>query len=199
MKINEILAGISMGALVGVVIGLSATEVTGIILGALTSLLVSFFGLKPKSGNGNGNLLIISSFCISCAMCVLIGLYMRVNNVLSQSIDSDLGFYKKAGFTTEEIKDVILLTRFGIVPNTYSVVSEVQSNLDKTVLMNGKVNELYLCNLNGTDDSLKDILEMYEGSGSKYNKLAILLEKEIKDTNKLKESLITISEVICQK
>ena len=44
---RDLISGFALGLLVGLLIGLSIAQVTGVILGALTSLLAAFFGLRP--------------------------------------------------------------------------------------------------------------------------------------------------------
>ena len=52
---RDLISGFALGLLVGLLIGLSIAQVTGIILGALTSLLAAFFGLRPDKEGETGN------------------------------------------------------------------------------------------------------------------------------------------------
>jgi len=56
---RDLISGFALGLLVGLLIGLSIAQVTGIILGALTSLLAAFFGLRPDKEGETGNKVVI--------------------------------------------------------------------------------------------------------------------------------------------
>lgn len=119
----EYASGIALGALVGVIIGLSVSHVVGIFLAALTSLLATFFGLTSKDETESPRTRIdpkpptIISFGISTILFLALGIYMRTHNVLSPSIASEKADLLECGLSKEEAAKVLVLHRYGITVN----------------------------------------------------------------------------------
>lgn len=194
---KDIFAGIGLGLLVGGIIGLSIAEVTGLILGTLTSLLTAFFGLRPAKEGERGNKLIIGSFSLVCMLGILGGMYLRNNNSFAPSLEEEINTYKKAQFSTEEIKQILMVKKFGLVPEQYQYIAEAKSKGDQTVLMADDINGVYLCTAITPQSTLQDILEAFNDSGAKYADMAKNLRTFIKDDDELKNTLLYLKNVIC--
>lgn len=195
---KDIFAGIALGLLVGGIIGLSIAEVTGLILGTLTSLLTAFFGLRPEKEGESGNKVIIGSFSFVCMLAILGGMYLRNNNSFAPSLEEEISTYKKAQFTTEEIKQIILVKKFGLVPEQYQFIAEAKTKGDQTVLMADEMEKSYLCSAITPQSSLQDLLDAFNDSGSKYASMAHELRNIIKDDDELTSTLIYLKTVICE-
>ena len=194
---KEIFSGISLGILTGFIIGLSISQIAGIILGALTSLLAAFFGLKSGDEGKTANLVIIGSFSIACLVSIFMGLYMRTHNFLSPSLADQIKIYKSVPFDSIEIKKIILLKEFGLVPDGYSVSNEAKYTNDKTSLMAGEGS--VLCEEINDSSSLEQIKEKFRESGFKFQEMERRLSEVIADENALKQTLLYLKSLACRK
>jgi hypothetical protein len=191
---KEIFAGFSMGALIGVIIGLSIAQVTGIVLGAFTSLLAAFFGLKEDGRSEPGNRMIIGTFCISCLLSIFLGLYVRTHDLLSPSIPSEVDAYAKTGlFNRQEMKQIILYKELGIVSKDVKVDNK-KNSYQSSVLMSGSDGTLHLCIPPGS--SLDDVKNAFIQSGPSFSEIAnkILL---IPDTLQQHRTFLLIRDCLC--
>ncbi|WP_343851873.1 hypothetical protein [Algoriphagus jejuensis] len=195
---KDIFAGVFLGLLIGFMVGLSMSNVTGLILGALTSLLAAFFGFKENSQSARGNQVLIGTFSLSCLIAVFFGIYMRTQNVLSPSLNEEVKVYQELGFSTDEIKKIVLLEKTGLVPKDFEFNKDAKSFLGETVLMASSSNEvLLLCN-NITDSStLMEIKELYMNAGLKYQGFLEDLESVSKNDDETKEVLLLINKLLC--
>ena len=194
---KDIYAGIALGILVGGIIGLSIAQVTGIILGALTSLLAAFFGLRPNNEGETGNQMIIGTFSIACLFAIFGGLYIRTNNLFSPSLEKDIKLYQEAKFTSDEIKQIILVKKLGLIPKEFSFVPEAKSTNDQTVLMAGDEG-IFLCNDITENSTLTEIKLSFDNSGGKYQKIEQNLSEIISDTTELRNTLLYLKDLICE-
>lgn len=194
---KDIFAGVCLGLLVGSIIGLSIAEVTGIILGTLTSLLTAFFGLRPTKEGESGNKVIIGSFSLICLLGILGGMYLRNNNSFAPSLADEIKEYKQAQFTPEEIRNIIMIKRFGLVPQQYEFVAEAKSKGDQTVLMADEMGNAFLCSAITPQSPLEDILDAFNNSGVKYAHMATELRNIIHDDEELLATLTYLKNVIC--
>jgi len=190
---KDIYAGITLGILVGGVIGLSIAQVTGIILAALASLLTAFFGLRPNKEGEVGNQIIIGTFSIACIIAILGGLYVRSNDSFSPSLQKDISMYQEAKFTPQEIKQIILVKKFGLIPNGFSFNLDAKSK--GSSLMAG---EDSLCKKISNNSNIDDIKSAFNNSGGKYQRVKDDLSILIADNTELKKILLAIKDLICE-
>jgi len=114
-RLTKILSTFCLGALVGIILGLSISEVAGIVLGGLTSLLVTFLGLKMETDNEDPDSKIqVMSFSIGCLLFILIGITMRTHDVLSPSVAGYKNELQNLGLDSAEIQRIILLKHYGV-------------------------------------------------------------------------------------
>jgi len=198
MKKN-IFAGLGLGLLIGTIIGLSIAQVTGIILGALTSLLAAFFGLRSNKDGEIGNQIIIGTFSISCLLSIFFGLYIRTHNLLSPSLSSEIKEYKNAYFDTAEIKKIILFKELGLIPDGYNFSKEKKQTNRQTALMAGNQGVIDLCNAVDDNSTLKDVKEAFDESGGKYSEIEKRLTLAIADSTELRNTLLFFKKLICEK
>lgn len=146
---KQIFAGAGLGLLVGGIIGLSISETTGIILGALTSLLAAFFGLRSSKDGEEGNQLVIGSFGFACIMGIVFGIFVRTHQYLAPSIKSEMSAYLEAGFDSTEAKEIILISKFGIKSEGIEVVENTSlRNTTSGNVFSGQGHLDVLCTIN---------------------------------------------------
>lgn len=115
----DVLAGASLGVLVGLLVGLSSSPVTATVVGALVALLAGVFGLADKipvglTGVGARR---VMAFSLACSVALIAGVMLRTHQVLSPSTAhirqqlSDIGISDKV-----EQMHMIRLLRFGLLP-----------------------------------------------------------------------------------
>lgn len=193
---KEILAGVGLGFLIGTIIGLSIAEVTGIILGALTSVLAAFFGLKPAKEGEKPYHAAIASFGFACLAAIFLGIFIRTHNLLAPSLEAQIEEYVEAGFSEEEARQYVLVQHLGIIPQGMTFSADSRSGSGSSVLMAGD-EELILCTAIDTQSSLVDIKQAFSDSGGKYDELQRKLSDVISDPVSLKETLILLKTMIC--
>lgn len=118
----EVFAGASLGGLVGLLLGLSSSELVGIVVSALTALLGAYFGLKDNSSNTplqGARLLRVGTFGVSCIVAVLVGLFLRSNNVLGISPEELAESWRKAGFERSDAGQLAAYQRLGLMKGNW--------------------------------------------------------------------------------
>jgi hypothetical protein len=118
----EIAAGASLGALVGLLIGLSSTPVVAGVISALVGLLVAFFGLLEKSSPDGMKTLRIASFAVLCFAGVVLGIVSRAHEWFSPSVHTRIQKWVGAGYSPEEARALTAYESLGVVPKGQSVV-----------------------------------------------------------------------------
>ncbi|MEC7781906.1 MAG: hypothetical protein VYB38_00755 [Bacteroidota bacterium] len=197
---RDFLSGLALGILVGLIIGLSIAQVTGIILGALTSLLAAFFGLRPDKEGESGNKIIIGSFSLGCFTALLLGIFLRTHDVLAPSLQNEIALYKSVNFLDEEIKELIYFKHFGLVANQKLSFNKEAANANalKSTLLMADENDLALCAVELEDLSLREIEELFLASGGKFQRLFDQLQQNSMDDSELKSSALLIKELLCE-
>jgi hypothetical protein len=184
---KEIYAGLGLGLLIGTIIGLSITEVTGIVLGALTSLLTAFFGLRTSREGETGNQIVIGTFS-----------FTRTHNSFTPSLENEIKEYKMAFFDTSEIKKIILFKQLGLIPQGYTFSKDAIQKNRNSVLMAGEGKALYLCDAIYDNSTLDEIKKAFDNSGGKYNEIENKLSNVISDSAKLHNTLLFFKNMICE-
>ena len=117
------LAGVgSLGLLIGLLVGLSASPVVGSLLGTLATLAVTLVGsglrlpgirktaeeaqAPPADGPPAAGWLM--ALCLCTIVGVLAGIWVRTHNALSPSLKEQVQAYQQAGFTLPEAKEALM-------------------------------------------------------------------------------------------
>ncbi|MGB5943776.1 MAG: hypothetical protein WBG71_12910 [Leeuwenhoekiella sp.] len=196
---RTIFSGMALGGLIGLIIGLSIAEVTGIILGALTSLLAAFFGLRPDKEGETGDKWIIGWFSLGCVLTITGGIMLRTHNFLAPPVGQDIEIYREIGFTNAEIKEVILAREFGLITSdrfTYNEQAAARASKKSTLLMAGE-DDLPLCLEITEATSVEDMLDAYNASGGTWSRTAADLKRALPDTSALKTRLLELKTTVC--
>jgi hypothetical protein len=77
----NIIAGGSLGLVIGTLAGLSASPVVGALLGTLSTGAMAFLTLRSETATAS-NLTRIGAFGLACLFGSMSGVYLRANNIL---------------------------------------------------------------------------------------------------------------------
>lgn len=114
----NLIAGVALGALTGLLIGLSSSAVVGSVIGALTALLAGFFGLRELKSEDReqrpGYLYRIMAFAFACLLLVTGGLYLRTHDSLSPTPKEQVDELKLAGFSKDQALQITAWQRYGV-------------------------------------------------------------------------------------
>jgi hypothetical protein len=191
----EIASGLGLGLLVGIIIGLSVTHVVGIILGALTSLLATFFGLtaskdgdQSKQSKFNTKPLTIFCFGLSTACFILIGIYLRTHNSLGPSLKQQKEELVMMGLKPEEISKVLLKLRFDMTLDAKTNIPTMSE------IPNGSHGSLFSAEadsiINERNHTLKELVKIYTAEqGSALDQYYNVVKLYVPDTTKQKDIL----------
>ena len=117
---GQLFAGVGLGLLVGVLVGLSSSPVVSVVVGALASGMVTLLGFvrSPKDGEAplsDGSVVRLGGFGVACAAAVLFGLFIRTHNWLSPSIADQVAEVQRAGYSGEEARRWVAYKNVGAV------------------------------------------------------------------------------------
>lgn len=207
----NIFAGSGMGLLVGIIVGLSVSPVVSVILGALASLLAAFLGLQPgqsTSDDNNGgalnklqqNSLKAGSFGLACMLAILLGLFIRNHNVFGQPVEQQFNEWKKAGYTDDYARQLIVLEKFGIDPETKAMIfGDLQKG--KAPVLFASESEVDPCSALDSmryDDVSQRLKALRRLGKPRFTQLADAIDQaQISDLDK-KSLLNAVSGVLCE-
>jgi hypothetical protein len=150
IKIATIFSGLGMGLLLGIIMGLSASEVVQTIFGVLTALLGAFLGFDRRSFSGmeaeeyekeKYNALYTGlragSFGIAVVVGILSGMYIRTQEVLTMSVEKRIKQWTDADFEPDYARKLVAYQMLSIDPQTGETgpLTEVQ-RITQGVLFN---------------------------------------------------------------
>ena len=118
--LGQLFAGVGLGLLVGVLVGLSSSPVVSVVVGALASGMVTLLGFVRSSkdgeaGSSEGSVIRLGGFGVACAAAVLFGLFIRTHNWLSPSIADQVVEVQRAGYSGEEARRWVAYKNVGAV------------------------------------------------------------------------------------
>ncbi len=110
--------GLCLGGITGLLLGLSVSPVVGSIVGAILALSISFFGLEEKARTGQARFASgqILSFGMGLVASMILGVWMRTHQWLSPSPAAQVRFWKDAGLSDAQAKDLMIFERTGLKP-----------------------------------------------------------------------------------
>jgi hypothetical protein len=117
---GQLFAGVGLGLLVGVLVGLSSSPVVSVVVGALAAGMVTLLGFARSSKDGDssyaeGSVIRLGGFGVACAAAVLLGLAIRTHNLLSPSIAKQVSEVQKAGYSGEEARRWVAYKNIGAI------------------------------------------------------------------------------------
>jgi len=196
-KAAAIFGGAGLGVLIGLLIGMSTSGTVGVVIGALSAVLLVLLGFK-ENGDSNVHAVRVGAFGIFCAAAILVGLYLRANNTFTPSITSEINRWTADSlFTLEEAKRYVLYDRFGFIPEGAAIDTTKQT-------------ERVLTQLYGTEISISDCekvkgyqnfpigneLKAYERLGGIWEKVSRAVSQNVEPADQ-KETLHLIRKCLC--
>ena len=122
--LQEFGAGASIGMLLGLIMGLSASPVVMTVLGALAAGLLGLLGVTAHSKSANHEAastgaLRVFGFGLFCAVFLVIGILWRTHNTLAPSLTAqEKELSASSSLTKAEVHQILLLKAFGLTPAT---------------------------------------------------------------------------------
>jgi uncharacterized membrane protein (Fun14 family) len=131
IKRATVLSGIGMGLLLGLIMGLSTSEVVKVVMAALTALLGVFFGFEKRNFSGmqkeeyekDKNETLLTSlragwFGLSVVAGILFGMWIRTNEVFTIPVKKSVQQWIDAGYDSTYARKLVVYERLAIDPNT---------------------------------------------------------------------------------
>lgn len=113
--LTDFLSGLFLGLLVGGLVGISVSPLTGDVLAGLVALLAAYFGLAGKlPGNSAVNRLRLLAFCIGVLAGVPCSILVRTNGWLAPPMDVRIERYTDAGLPQELARDLAIFDQTGL-------------------------------------------------------------------------------------
>lgn len=117
---GQLFAGVGLGLLVGVLVGLSSSPVVSTVVGALAAGMVTLLGFVRSTKDGEpsyseGSVIRLGGFGVACAAAVLLGLFIRTHNWVSPSIAQQVSDVQKAGYSGEEARRWVAYKNIGAI------------------------------------------------------------------------------------
>jgi hypothetical protein len=118
--VGQLFAGMGLGLLVGILVGLSSSPVVSVVVGAIAAGMVTLLGFtrpakEGESSYAEGSTVRLGGFGVACAVAVLLGLFIRTHNWLSPSIADQVAEVQKAGFSSEEARRWVAYKNVGAI------------------------------------------------------------------------------------
>ena len=121
MKTEEIFAGTGVGILTGLLIGLSVSPVVGPVLGAFLAFGMLWLGYKEhqnvKLDTADAAAMAhvrsaiatrLGFFCFACAAGLLLGLFLRTNNVFAPTLESRRDQWIQLGYSKDQANAILV-------------------------------------------------------------------------------------------
>ena len=115
---RDFLAGAGLGLLTGTLIGLSASSVVAVVVGAISAAMLPLLGIVEKSRSGAAQTVAdtswrVAGFGLFSAAAVISGVYIRTNDWLSPSISTQISSLTQAGFSKESAREWVSIKNLG--------------------------------------------------------------------------------------
>lgn len=200
------IAGGSLGLLLGVLIGMSATPVVANVIGALTTAGLAFVGLRSggkHTGNGEagsagapatGIIPRLSGFAILCLAGVFLGLFVRTHDVLGLSISDQIKKWTDAKYSDDDARRIVVFEQTGLTMGDWKSGSRPSPGPDDSLLY-GAAGELW----SETDPtkfrSPADAIQAWTNYGGIWAPAATMIQKDV-PVEKQMDALIQIHEIL---
>lgn len=115
----DVISGIAVGSVVGLLLGLSASPVVSATVGALLALAVTFLGLGASVGPvavSPASSRKLLAFCAGLVVFLAVGVEARTFEVLGPSPQAQVQVWTHAGFTPQQARSLVVYQRLGILP-----------------------------------------------------------------------------------
>jgi hypothetical protein len=173
--VGDVLLGGSMGALLGVLLGLSASPVVATITAAVISLLGAALEATGKLSASDSSRHRVTAFALSALLFGLFGLWARTNQIFMPSLAEQRKQLAQIGIKPDsaEERELLLYLRYGIRPEGKAVPEQ---NASLGVFYAGKSASMCddLSQADNRDDLLMIIKQGGEDSDQLFKSLSVL-------------------------
>ena len=194
--------GAVLGLFVGLLIGLSASEVVAGVLTALVALLGGLFGLRSETAPGpvpGGNAGRIAGFALAGIVALLLGLTARTHAWLEPSPAHTRDQWLAAGFADEEARALTAFQRLGLLPQGREAGEAKSSNARTGALFSDPANndacDALLARQYGSADALASAMR---AEGSVWARLAGTVAAGQEDAARL-SALRSATAALCER
>jgi hypothetical protein len=122
--------GASLGALLGLLIGLSTTPVVSIVITAIVALLAGYFGISDKLPLGMSlpGAHRLMAFAISATLFAMGGIWVRTHEVLAPSVEQQKAMLRGMGYADNSKEQIEMLRylRFNLLPTGATAAKDPQ-------------------------------------------------------------------------
>lgn len=118
LLLTNICAGVGVGALLGLVMGLSTSPVTSTILGSISAALLVLLGLSGTTQSGETayqRSVTVAAFGLSCTIMLAIGVYFRTHSVLALSLTEQDRQLQSVFSDPSERRRILLFQNYGLL------------------------------------------------------------------------------------
>jgi hypothetical protein len=135
-------AGIGTGALLGLLLGLSASPVVAVVVGGLVTAAAAYWNLSAPRADASGSqamrALAAGILCVGCIAGLLGGLWLRARDVFGVSPAQQVERWKAAGYLPSEARALAAYQATGLVSSGYvAAPGEQRSPARSTALFSG--------------------------------------------------------------
>lgn len=118
----DLFSGLALGALVGLLVGLSSTEVVGAVVTAILAVLVAFFGLQGSAGplKAEASAARVAGFALAMAATLVLGVLARTHGWLQPTVAQRVSAYENAGFPADRARELALFAHAGLLTGSLS-------------------------------------------------------------------------------
>ncbi len=191
--IGQIFAGVGLGLLVGVLVGLSSSPVVSVVVGALATGLTALLGFARSAkdtepAHAVGSMVRLGSFGFSCTAAVLLGLLIRTHNWASPSIADQVTEVRKAGYSEEVARSWVAYRNIGATSFQFNSPGNiVASNGDHEKPDGGSAQTAgsVLFNSSGSDECQSFDTRRYKDTTEHLNALQLLGGKHAEYAKKI--------------
>jgi hypothetical protein len=120
---SAVFAGSGVGLLLGVAVGMSASPVVAVLIGAITALLGAILGFSSSAGDVAGmpgsqrsRQWGVGAFGLACTVGLLSGVAIRANDLLSPTPEREFQRWSAAKFDSGTARSIVAYRLAGIVP-----------------------------------------------------------------------------------
>lgn len=164
---GDAFAGIGLGALTGLLLGLSVSQTVASVITALAAVLAGFFGLSNAAAGISS--VRIGAFGIACAMAVVTGVWLRAGDRLSTAPVADVKRWTDAGFSKEEALGLVAFERLRIQPKDAVVSAQGQRDRESSLQSSESVSQ---CETLGKIKDDRELLRQFAVLGDPWDRLA---------------------------
>jgi hypothetical protein len=181
---SEPVAGFAIGTMVGLILGLSATEIVSSVIGTLTALLLAYVGLKSSAQQANRRLnpYRICLFALGFLVFLPLGIIVRSHNLLGASIERQVLNWTDAGFDDQRAEIIVMYQVEGILPKGWQATRSnkpISQSVLFSIISTSDYDKLNPSRYNGDEAKVLKAWRVVGKRDERWKLLADLAEKHV--------------------